>query len=1077
MRTPQRPHNRRQSTDARHSELELSSLNSTLNKFVGARQKSWMLNLNSSPKSSILPPAQRPTPAPTPDQSTTIHSQSRESARGQGSLSTLESGSQRTPNSTQGQNGPVTPSLEQLRISPVPLNCPSQPEPSPVLPPASPNISNSRFERIPQTAPTADRQYTVLPSPDSHHRCPTRAVTELGPGDGSIPGAAPFPPHQTSRSLSGAVLQQRDPSLDAINGMRHSPLSISQTPRTAGNSPFLEVHRDKRVRIVPGNSAVPQPYQPQNAAPANTQSTSDMSNNSHAFLKPPTSEQFSWKKFVPILGRFSAPPGSGENNRILLLRTACENEDVFYIALHQVYCLHTISPGFLPPSKLGARQIAGLELVSQLLTQNGCLSKPFVEACASFPAPFGIVVQYYSIYPAVCDQVISFLGSMADRWLPFETSVAMRGYPPLIDELVDVFGFTSRTFRHIIFTACRRRLIGALDDGVTQAYARIFQINEEFYQQRPLRQYSANPISPAQIQSENEFLKTQYLQILEQYITLNRTVHGAITYQLPQRHQGTSFPIMGAGGPQPQTQNYVIQGPQQSPLPYAYPQVRSSYRSPAANSSHRPLQRGQQYASAPLPNSLYTTISSPTHAHAAASGRPMMAHPHSNSLSPISSEFVPLSDNTNTQLRHGAFIHSSVQPPRTSCTAAQSFYPKANNLLLPPAGVPPMETANPNPLVVGLHQAFLREKTMALTTKERGSDPTQLFQYLHGFAILPSSIQIGAPIRKFQFTITPEEYQKFPIRLNATAKHSSPVLGVSDGRRTYQLRCIKMTSPFTPLSENQWSVSDTTWPTAIYIHVNGIEHFVRRKPHFGRDLPLNIASSLKEGLNEMSITILWGAVERNSKATYAVAMEIVEFASPSRIGSFIQRQSYSTTLTQIKNRLTGLNTNDDDIAIVDEHITIDLVDPFTARIFNIGARTKFCAHMECFDLETFLMTRLPRLAKGHSMAEDWKCPICGSDARPKSLIMDDFFSAVRRELEETKQMEVKAILVRPDGSWEPKPEGNGNNNNSIRSSEPRSLKRKREPSEGGWTSASTNNGGQSNVSSKQPHTPEVIELN
>ncbi|OJD28414.1 hypothetical protein ACJ73_00192 [Blastomyces percursus] len=1083
MRTPQRPHNRRQSTDGRHSELELTSLNSTLNKFVGTRQKSWMLNVNSPPNPSMPTPAKRPTPAPTPDQSTAIPSQPRGSEMDEESLSTLEPVRQRGSNRTQGQNGPVTPSSEQLPIFPVSPNCPLQPEPAPVLPSASPTISNSLPEQIPQTASTGDRQYTVLLSPGSHHGCSTRAVSESGPGDSSMLGAAPLPPHQSSRPLPGTVLQQRDPSLEAINGMGHSPLSISQTPRTTGNSPVLELDRNKRARIVPGNSAISQPYQTQNAAPANTQSTSDMRNNRHAFLKPPASDQFSWKKFIPTLGRFSAPPGTCENSRIVLLQTACRNEDTFYIVLHQVYCLHTISPGFLPPSKLGARQIAGLEVVSHFLVQNDSLSKPFVEACASFPVRFEIAVQYFSNYLVVCDQVVSFLGAMADRWLPFETSIAMRGYPPLIDELVDVLGLTSPTFRHIIFTACHRRLAGARNDGVAQAYARIFQKNEGFYQQRRLRKHSANPISLAQIQSENEFLKTQYLQIWEQHISLNRTVRGAINYQLPQRNQGAYFPVTGAGNPQPQTQNYVIQRPQQPPIPRAYPQVRSSYSSPAANSSQRPLQRGQKYASAPLPNSGCTTIFSPTHAHAATSGRPMMAPPHSNSLPPISSEFVPLSDNTNIQQRHGAFIHSSVQPSQANCTAAQSFHPKPNNLLLPPAGVPPMEAANPNPLLVGLHQAFLREKIVALNTKDRGSGPSQLFQYLHSFAIPPSSIQIGAPIGKLQFTITPEECQKFPVRLNATDMHSSPVLGVSDGRRTYQLRCIKMNSPSATLSEHQWSVSDTAWPTAIYIHVNGIEHFVRRKPHFGRDLPVNITSSLKEGLNEMSITIIWGAAERNKKATYAMVLEIVEFASLSRIASFIQCQSFSTTLAQIKNRLTGLNTNDDDIAVVDQHITIDLVDPFTARIFNIPARTKFCAHMECFDLETFLMTRLPKLGKGHSMAEDWKCPICGNDARPKSLIMDDFFIAVRRELEEKKQLEVKAILVRPDGSWEPKPEGNNtnnNNNNNIRSSEPRSLKRKREPSEGGWTSSSPNNNDQqhlhSNVSSKQSHAPEVIEL-
>ncbi|PGH00745.1 hypothetical protein GX51_05626 [Blastomyces parvus] len=1076
MRTPQRPHNRRQSTDARHAEFELTSLNSTLNKFVGARQKSWMLNPNSSPKSSIPPPRKRPTPAPTLDHCATVSAQSRDSARDQGNLSALEPGRERSPNNTQGQNGPVKPLLEQLPITPVSPNCPAHSEPPPILPSAPPSISNSRPEQTSQTAPAADRQYTVLPSPDSNHGCASRAVSESGPGDSSNPGAVPFPPHQSSCPLSESVLQQRHPSLEAVNEMRHSPLSISQTPRIAGNSPALEVHRDKRARIVSGHSVMFQPYQPQNAAPATTQSTSDMGNNRHAWLMSLFSQPVSLTKYIPSLARLEATPGLNENRRILLLRTACENEDVFYIALHQVYCLHTISSDSLRRLKFGDRQTAALELLSQFLVPNDYLSTPFVEACATFPAPFEDVFRYWSIYRDVCHQVISFLNAMADRWPPFEASIATRGYPPLVDELIDTLGLTSPTFRRIIFTACHRRFTGAQNDGIAQSCGRIFLKNEEFYQQRLLRKHTANPVFPAQIQSQNESFKRQYQQILKPYITASRAVHGATIYPSPQQNQGAHFPVTGASSRQSQPQNPIIQGPQRPPIPRAYPQVQSSYPSPAANPSPYPLQLRQQYASAPITSGVHTTISSHTHSHAAAPGRPMMTQPHSNPRPPISSQFMPLSANTNTRLQSGAFIHSSIQPSQSNSTTAQSFYPRPNNLLLPPAGVPPMAIANPNPVLVGLHQAFLRENIVTLIDKDSGNGPTRLFQYLHSFAILPSYIHMQAPIYKLRFTITSEGCQKFPIRLNTVTKHSSPVLGSSDGRQMYQLRCIKSNSPFRTLSEHQWAVSDTAWPTAIYIHVNKIEHFVRRKPHFGRDLPLNITSSLKEGLNEMTVTILWGAAERNSKATYAMALEILEFASPSRVSSVIQHQLPSTSLDQIKTRLTGLNTNDDDIAVVDEHMTVDLIDPFTARIFNVPARTKFCSHMECFDLETFLMTRLPRSAKGHGMGEDWKCPICGNDARPKSLIVDDFFVAIRAKLEEIKQLEeVKAIIVRPDGSWKPKPEGNGNSNkNNIGSSEPRSLKRKRELSEDGCTVVSPNNGGQQQLHSNV--SPEVIEL-
>ncbi|PGH33851.1 hypothetical protein GX50_03330 [[Emmonsia] crescens] len=1080
MRSPQRPHNRRRSTDARNPEYELTSLNSTLNRFVGGRQKSWMLNHNSTPKTSVPPAAKRPIPAPTSKPKPPIPILlPRNSEKDKEKPTTLESGSGRSPKNTntQDQNGSIAPSSEQLPISPVSLACSIQP--APASPSTSPHIFNSQLAQTSINAPTNDRQFTVLPSPDSSHGCSTRAASEAGPqGDSSIPGAVPFPLHRPAcPPLSGAELQPRNPSSTATDGIGHSPLPISQTPSIARNSPTLEVHRDKRPRIVSGNSALPQPHRPQNTVPTNTQSTSDMMNNNQAILKLLLANPFSLKPFVSLLDRCSTQPGNFENSRISLLRNACEEEDLFYVVLHQVYCLSTTCPGLLDPSKFGPRQIAGLEIVSHLLIKNHRLSMRFVQACAKFPALFRDLRQHCPIYSNVLEEVIAFLEAMANRWMPFETSVASRGYPPLIDELIAVLGLTSPIFQHIIFVACCRRFTGARNDSLIQIYTGIFRKNQEFYRQRLLRMHSANPVPLPQMHIENEILLEQYQQIWEKHVLPNRKLHnGAVHNQPPQQNQRASFPIANAGGPPAQTQGSITQGSQQPPIQHAYHQVRSSYPTLAPNTTQHPTQLYQQYASAPSPNRMRATAHSHTLARAAAAaaaGRSMMAQPHSNSILPMSPQFALPPNNVNTHLHHGAFVHPSVQPAQTNGTTTQSLYPKPTNLLLPPPGFVPMESVNPNPRIVGLHQAYLKEKVMSLDSKESGSGgPPRLFQYLQNFIIPPSSIRTHTPILKWQFTIPPGEFQKLPVQLNA-AKHSSRVWGVSDGRRTYQLRCIKMDPPFPKLAEHQWAVSDTAWPTAIYIHVNGTEHFVRRKVHNGRDIPLHVTSSLKQGLNEVSLTILWGAAELSSKSTYGMALEVLEYAAPSRVRSSIQHLQSSASLDQIKKRLTGLNADDDDIAVVDEHITIDLVDPFMARVFDTPTRGKFCSHIECFDLETFLMTRLSRSVKGYGMAEDWKCPICSNDARPQSLIIDDFLVTVRRKLEEDKQSDVKAILVRPDGSWEPKTERNNN-----RSSEPRLLKRKRETSEDDGITSLKIQSQQlpPSLPSKESSAPEIIEL-
>ncbi|OJD14399.1 hypothetical protein AJ78_05246 [Emergomyces pasteurianus Ep9510] len=1068
MRPPQHPHNRRQSTDDRNPEHELTSLNSTLNKFVGGQQKPWMTNANSTPPTTVSPPTKLPNPVPAPTHKSHISTPPGHSEKGKEIPSTSEKGRECTfSNSAQDQNASIAPSSEQRRNSLVSLG--SLIQPGPVSPPASPDILNLQLAQTSTNAPTVDPQTTVFPSPDPSHDCPTRASSEVGPSDSSITGTAPFPQHQPAcpQQLSGAQLQKpKDSSSSAIEGVEHSPLPPSPTPNIAINSPIIEGNSVNRPRIGPGNSATLQPYRPRNTAPANTQSTSDMMNRHQATLNLLRAETLSLKAFASILDRFSttAPSGSYAASRISLLRNACAEDDLFYIVLHQVYCLSTVSRGSLDPAKFGAPQMAGLDIVSRLLVKNETLPIPFVKECAKFPAFFGDLIQHCSPYRKVLEEVTGFLEALANRWLPFEKSVISRGYPPLLDEMIAILGLTSPIFHHILFIACCRGLTVARDENLVQIYTGIFRKNQDFYRQRLSRMHSADPVSLAQMHLENAFLVQQYQQISQQHILQNRTLYRAVNSQQPQQFHGANFPITNANRPQAQTQGSITQAQQQIPIRHVYHQVRSSHPPITSNTTQR-RPNSQQQCFMPTPSGPRPAIHSYT---------PAMAQPHPNPNLPLSSQFGHTSNNVNPRLPHGTFVHPSVQPPQANRTTSQPLYPKRNTFLLPPPGSVPMEIANPNPLIVGLHQAYLREKIVALDNNERGSRPPQLFQYLYRFAILPSSIRTHRPTFKWQFTIPPGEFQKLPVRLNAS-KHGSGVWGVSDGRQTYQLRCIKMDSSFPKLTEQQWAVSETVWPTAIYIHVNGTEHFVRRKTHHGRDLPLHITSSLKEGVNEISLTVLWGAAERKSESPYGMALEILEYASPSRVRSSIPHLQPSVSLEQIRKRLTGLNLDNDEIAVVDEHITINLVDPFMARIFDTPTRSKFCSHTECFDLETFLMTRLSNSVKRNGIAEDWKCPICNNDARPQFLIIDDFLVTVRRKLEEDKQLDdVKAILVHPDGSWEPKTERDINI-----SSQPHSSKRKRESSEHEGSTSPRKRGQQlphHHLSSKESSTPEVIEL-
>lgn len=233
-------------------------------------------------------------------------------------------------------------------------------------------------------------------------------------------------------------------------------------------------------------------------------------------------------------------------------------------------------------------------------------------------------------------------------------------------------------------------------------------------------------------------------------------------------------------------------------------------------------------------------------------------------------------------------------------------------------------------------------------------------------------------------------------------------------------------------NENDWIVSEMKWPDAIFFQVNGNPLELRRKFHYGKDLPVDITSLVKSSTKNGGTTNLVRVSLLRAKGhigpKYAFAVEVIEVLQHRKITDMVlnnQRIPGSETLGDIMAKLSvSLDDDDDEIAMVASDLTIDLADPFTAKIFETPVRGVTCLHRECFDLETFLLTRQskPRRPEQPSMVDVWKCPLCGKDARPYSLRVDEFLLSVRDSLEKQNLLDCKAILVSEDGNWRPKPE-------------------------------------------------------
>lgn len=203
---------------------------------------------------------------------------------------------------------------------------------------------------------------------------------------------------------------------------------------------------------------------------------------------------------------------------------------------------------------------------------------------------------------------------------------------------------------------------------------------------------------------------------------------------------------------------------------------------------------------------------------------------------------------------------------------------------------------------------------------------------------------------------------------------------------------------------------------------------LRRKQHFHKDQPLELTDFLVEGENSLRWSFPQIPQNQTPSVKYFMAVEIVETISHDSAIKMVEterRIPMEDTKRKIQGRLRG--SDSDDVIIEDETLTVSLADPFSATRFNIPVRGAHCQHLECFDLETWLQTRPQKPAQQGgrasqvgdepSLVDVWKCPICGLDARPNSLWVDDYLVSVRRALVAKGDRRTKAITINATGEW------------------------------------------------------------
>lgn len=311
-----------------------------------------------------------------------------------------------------------------------------------------------------------------------------------------------------------------------------------------------------------------------------------------------------------------------------------------------------------------------------------------------------------------------------------------------------------------------------------------------------------------------------------------------------------------------------------------------------------------------------------------------------------------------------------------------------------------------------VHQAHVRSPvTEVLDPANQLKTTTKHFTYIKDITILPDRLHIHKRHLTWTFDLSKEEVKSLVVYFQAQ-DGSRPRRIFRTGSMLYRFRSIKTSTTSHALTESEWVATDNVWPSGIAILLNGRGLEVRRKLHHGKDLSMDFTPGIKEGVNTVSIAI--SQAPQEDLTAYSFGLERLALTDAEIIKSEITTVSSDVARDRILRR-SGLA--DPDVEVLDPTITLDLTDPFSSSLCHLPVRGTLCRHNQCFDLDIFLSTRSSKVPTEPCGPDQFRCPICGADARPKSLQIDGFFMTLRVELELVQRLDVKLVVLDEHGNW------------------------------------------------------------
>ena len=701
--------------------------------------------------------------------------------------------------------------------------------------------------------------------------------------------------------------------------------------------------------------------------------------------------------------------------RIPWIRDACQNNDLFFLLLNQLLCTWHFSKALLVQFGIDTICDSGFRILELLFASNNELPNELVAFLAGWPNSTYSLNANAELNQWVA-KISQFLPHLSLQWENFRTECINRHCPPTAREITDAFQCPPSTvLPRAIFTSLARQIEpGASTDFHNDAYE-LFRLNQSEYLTALVRQRLNHSL-----EADYATFSTQYKHLLQRHWFKLGGIVVPISGQ-------PSLSRSGATTATPLQPHFIV--PSQRQIPHLPTERRditqlnqdlinsvatgggvpthqvSISRNVSAPRVRSPVDTGNSNGNRNTQNNVQT---SPVLQSTMNGMGPIQSDFARNNFQPVPSGASPRSVISHNPETNAQPSRTQIFRPNAISYAVQPLLPDLNNL-------PPFLT-NPIPEQEALHLAHLRQPHTEVKDVNPG-EPPRLYQFVQSCVLGPYQFKPEVGFFRLCFALSPDLVRrKVDIIQPLVSSFKLPKRLFTTKSLLFNLRCTQLGSGEELPDEPDWAALPTQYPQHIFISINDEYLEIRRKRQFRRDLPIDVTPFVRSGENTVNVSVHGEKSEEGKR--FAIAVEVVRlrdhfqaFKMPTKIPAMDSLNSITSTMQP------AADGDDDDMQLVTDSIVLSITDPFLSSMFTIPVRGKKCKHRECFDLETFLQSRVSDNKDALTSVYEWRCPTCGKDARPSSLVIDGFLQEVRDQLAEAGNTEARAIVVKDDGSW------------------------------------------------------------